>query len=78
MTTHLTMCFAMFAWIGVAGLGCARQAVTDVLATKTFGQRQLEQMLDDRPDMRDAIPVSHPVRRWVADAFDGKQFGQRV
>jgi hypothetical protein len=45
---------------------------------QSFGQRQLEQLLADRPDMRDLIPDSHPVYQWVAESFDGDHFGQRV
>ncbi|MDC0936874.1 hypothetical protein OAS39_11360 [Pirellulales bacterium] len=35
-------------------------------------------MLDDRPDMRDVIPPSHPVLRWLVDGFNGDRLGQRV
>jgi hypothetical protein len=35
-------------------------------------------MLDDRPDMKDTVPLEHPVCKWLADGFDGKRFGQRV
>lgn len=44
----------------------------------TFGERQLAQLLDDRPDMRGVIDASHPVYSWVIEAFNGDHFGQRV
>lgn len=50
----------------------------DRVIAKTFGQRQLEQILQDRPDMREVIPESHPVFRWLVDSFDGDRIGQRI
>ena len=44
----------------------------------TFGHRQLEQLLDDRPDMKGVIPKKHPVRKKIIDGFNGKLIGQRV
>lgn len=44
----------------------------------TFGMRQLEQMLADRPEMRDAVPPGHPVAAEIANCFDGRTTGQRV
>ncbi len=48
------------------------------VVTSRFGQRQLDQMLEDRPDMNEAVPQSHPVRRWLADGFAGERTGLRV
>lgn len=45
---------------------------------QTFGHRQLDQMLADRPDMAAAIPLSHPVREWLAAGFNGQLVGRRV
>lgn len=45
---------------------------------KSFGQRQIDQMLQDRPDMRDVIPNSHSVFQWLVDGFNGDRIGQRV
>ena len=36
------------------------------------------QMLADRPEMKDAIPLSHPIVAELASCFDGKLKGQRV
>lgn len=43
-----------------------------------FGRRQVEQMLADRPDMKDVIGPEHPVYQWAVDGFQGKHLGQRV
>lgn len=51
---------------------------SDDRAVQTFGQRQLQQMLDDRPDMQNVIPRNHSVYTWLSDGFDGKRFGQRI
>jgi hypothetical protein len=79
----LPVAAAAFAVSGL--LGCRSHAGDSIVvaenstnATKTFGQRQLEQMLNDRPDMQDAVPPSHPVRQWLIDGFDGKRLGRRV
>ena len=45
---------------------------------QSFGQRQLDQLLADRPEMRGAIPAAHPVVSWVTAAFDGSTLGHRV
>lgn len=60
--------------------GCAHQDSVEPAPSVNigFGQRQLDQMLEDRPDMNDAIPESHPVRRWLADGFEGERAGLRV
>lgn len=72
--------------LAVSGpLGCTSEARDSIVLaensnniTKTFGQRQLEQMLADRPDMQDAVPPIHPVQQWLIDGFDGKRLGRRV
>lgn len=43
-----------------------------------FGQRQVEQLLDDRPDLRQVIKNGDPIHRWLEEAFDGQYFGQRI
>lgn len=69
--------------VAVASLGwasCARQDAAEAVphVSTGFGQRQLAQMLEDRPDMQEAVPQSHPVRQWLAEGFDGKRAGIRV
>ncbi len=71
--------FTIFALIVAAVTGCSRRSADRASSvTRAFGQRQFEQMLEDRPDMKEAIPSSHPVVAWVIDGFDGKRLGQRV
>jgi hypothetical protein len=55
-----------------------RNAVDEPSITKSFGQRQLDQMLQDRRDMQGAIPSSHPMIAWVVDGFNGARLGQRI
>ena len=50
----------------------------DAVVAKSFGERQLDQMLDDRPDMRDAIPRPRAVIPWLIEGFNGDRLGQRV
>jgi hypothetical protein len=35
-------------------------------------------MLDDRPEMRGAVPPTHPVVAWLAAGFNGDRIGERV
>ena len=51
---------------------------TESVAAKTFGERQLDQMLQDRPDLRDVISESHTAFQWLVDGFNGDRLGQRV
>ncbi|TVQ00607.1 MAG: hypothetical protein EA381_07305 [Planctomycetaceae bacterium] len=44
----------------------------------SFGERQLEQLIDDRPSMRNVIPVGHPIRLWVVEKFERGALGDRV
>ena len=45
---------------------------------KTFGERQVEQMLDDRPDMKDVLSRDDPIYKWVCLAFEGSDKRNRV
>ena len=45
---------------------------------KTFGDRQLEQMLDDRPELRGVLTREDPVWKWLVDCFDGELIDCRV
>lgn len=71
---------AVLALTATTCAGCAQQRIEhrDSPTKITFGMRQVEQMLDDRPEMRDSVPASHPVYAWVVEGFDGKRLGQRV
>ncbi len=46
--------------------------------SKSFGERQVEQMLDDRPDMKDAIGPDDFIYKWVVSAFEGEGPRERV
>jgi hypothetical protein len=46
--------------------------------SRTFGERQLEQMLADRPEMQNLLPEDHPVYRWLVASFEGDRTGSRI
>lgn len=78
-------CVPAVTLVVIASIGCARRPAEsttggqlNACAVMSFGQRQLDQMLDDRPDMKEVVPPSHPVRQWLVDGFDGKRVGKRV
>ena len=48
------------------------------IGAKTFGERQLEQMLADRPEMQNLLPEDHPVYRWLVASFEGDRTGSRI
>ena len=45
---------------------------------QTFGDRQLAQLLDDRPDMKGILPADDTICRWVVGRFNSGDFGHRV
>lgn len=52
---------------------------TDSKQTKpSFGSRQLDQILDDRPDMQGVVEKDSVIHQWVVAGFNGDRFGQRV
>lgn len=54
------------------------QRETGRLGRPTFGHRQLEQLLDDRPDMRGMLPTDHSIYKWAVEGFNGERFGERI
>jgi hypothetical protein len=44
----------------------------------TFGHRQIDQMLADRPDMVGILNDDHPILLWIIDGMNGEQIGQRI
>jgi hypothetical protein len=44
----------------------------------TFGSRQIEQLLDDRPDFQTILVPGSKIYEWIANAFDGKFLGERI
>ncbi len=45
---------------------------------KSFGDRQVEQLLDDRPDLKTVLVPESPIYEWIVNAFDGNFIGQRI
>lgn len=56
---------------------CCHAQNIEIVQSK-FGERQLEQMLDDRPEMRNANIIDSPVYKWLARGFDGEAVGYRI
>lgn len=52
----------------------ANAATTEI----SFGRRQVDQMLADRPDMVGVLSDDDPVMAWVVDGFNGGRIGQRI
>ena len=44
----------------------------------SYGIRQIDQILDDRPEMQNAIDPSHPLMKWIAERFEAGDRGQRI
>lgn len=44
----------------------------------SFGDRQVAQLLDDRPSMEGAISPEHPIYHWVVEKFETGALGDRV
>lgn len=51
---------------------CAQSALS------TYGNTQLDQLLSDRPDMKDVLPIDDVIVRWVVRRFDSGPNGERV
>lgn len=45
---------------------------------KSFGERQLEQLLSDRPEMQNTLPQDHAVYHWVVSSFEKERIGSRI
>jgi hypothetical protein len=44
----------------------------------SFGQRQVDQIVADRPDMAGILSNDDPVLQWIISGFNGDQLGQRI
>lgn len=44
----------------------------------SFGNRQIDQMIDDRADMAGVLKSNDPVFLWIANSFSGEQIGERI
>ena len=53
-------------------------AISPASRQVTFGDRQVAQMLADRPDMAGVLPENHAVMRWIVKSFNGGRTGFRV
>ncbi len=51
---------------------------TTQISGMTFGHRQVQQLLDDRADLRQVIVLGDPIHEWLVDAFEGKYLGKRI
>jgi len=58
--------------------GTEQTAVAPAKPTESFGHRQIEQMLDDRPDMVDVLGADDPVLQWIIDSLNGSRTGFRI
>jgi hypothetical protein len=43
-----------------------------------YGVRQIEQMCDDRPDMKDVLSRDHKIVRWCVTQFENGDHGRRI
>jgi hypothetical protein len=43
-----------------------------------YGQRQVDQILDDRPDMKNVLGAGHPIVMWVVDRFERGDERRRI
>jgi hypothetical protein len=63
----------------VAAASCSRPSTDAASAAKiSFGRRQVDQMLVDRPDMAGVLRDDDPVMLWVVAGFNGDRSGKRV
>lgn len=44
----------------------------------SFGERQLEQLMSDRPEMQGILPKDHAVYRWLVGSFEKDRTGSRI
>ena len=59
-------------------LSTAADAQHNASKSPSYGTRQIDQMLADRPDMKNVFPDDHPIAKWVATKFEKGDRGQRV
>ncbi|MEM8734140.1 MAG: hypothetical protein AAGG44_07955 [Planctomycetota bacterium] len=46
--------------------------------TQSFGERQLQQVLEDRPEMRGVVATDSHLAKWIVNRFEGQGTGSRV
>lgn len=69
----------LMAALCVAVASCDRPpATSDEAKPISFGQRQVDQLIADRPDMAGVLSEDDPVMKWIIDSFNGDRIGQRV
>lgn len=60
-------------------LFCATASSDDVQPLEIrYGQRQVDQILDDRPDMKNVLGADHPIVMWVIDRFERGDDRRRI
>ena len=75
--TYPWLILAVLSAISLNG-NCYSQETGCNNAPTSFGERQLDQMLDDRPDMKGVLPEKSPVLLAIIAAFNGERLGQRI
>ncbi|MEM8946387.1 MAG: hypothetical protein AAGD11_14540 [Planctomycetota bacterium] len=74
----------LWATIGLTTLtSCSSGTSDDGKAPKsldktTFGHRQIEQMLADRPNMKGVLSEDGPTFEWIVESLNGKRTGRRI
>jgi hypothetical protein len=66
-------------------LSCGKQLSNNTAASTSgaikaisFGQRQIDQMLSDRPDMVGILADDDPIVAWIVNSMNGDRIGRRV
>jgi len=71
--------FLLVAILCVTSVSCGAQPrVNDKADSISFGQRQVDQLLADRPDMAGVLREDDPVLQWVIEGFNGDRMGYRI
>ena len=75
---HVRPSSAIFGGFVLAAACFAQEPSLEQLLGDRFGNRQVEQMLEDRAEMQGVIPPSHPLAVWVTKAYAGEHIGRRI
>jgi hypothetical protein len=54
------------------------RSLDHVVEERSFGERQLEQLMSDRPDMQGVLAPDHAVYRWLVSSFEKERTGSRI
>lgn len=72
--------FSIASWCPLLVSCSNQQPSIQPTAPVTFGQRQLDQLLDDRPEMRGILDGEQhrEIIQWIVDGFNGQRTGFRI